>query len=83
MSLGLVPLLFDKRTDLGQKTGCFQAILESSLETAGTLVAATYSPRSILHHPRGAGWSWGRCGCEKGPLSDQIPILLCSAHGWY
>ena len=56
---------------------------ESSLEAAGTLVAAAPSPGSILHHPGGAGWSWGRCGCEKGPLSDRIPILPSSAHGWY
>ena len=40
------------------------------LEAAGTLVAAAPGPGSILHHPGGAGWSWGRCGCEKGPLSD-------------
>ena len=54
-----------------------------SLEAAGTFVATAPSTGSILHHPGGAGWSWGQCGCEKGPLSDQIPILPSSAHGWY
>ena len=53
------------------------------VEAAGTLVAAAPNPESILHHPGGAGWSWGWCGCQKGPLSDQIQILLSSVHGWY
>ena len=42
---------------------------ESSLEAAGTLVVAAPSQGSILHHPGGAGWSLGRCGCHKA-LSD-------------
>jgi len=45
---------------------------ESSLEAAGTLVAAAPSPGSILHHPGGAGWSWGRCGCHKDPCQTKL-----------
>ena len=48
---------------------------ESSLEAAGTLVAAAPSPGSILHHPGGAGWSWGRCGCHKD--SCQTKLQFC------
>ena len=45
---------------------------EFSLEAAGTLVAAAPSPGSILHHPGGAGWSWGRCGCHKDPCQTKL-----------
>ena len=48
---------------------------ESSLEAAGTLVVAAPSPGSILHHPGGAGWSWGRYGCQKDPC--QIKFQFC------
>ena len=41
---------------------------ESSLEVAGTLVAATPSPGSILQHMGVAGWSWGRYCCHKDPV---------------
>jgi len=57
---------------------------ESSLEAVGTLVAAASSWGSFLHHPSARGgvdWSWGWCGCPKGPLSNWIPIR--SAHRWY
>ena len=57
--------------------------MEVLLEAAGALVAAAPILESILHHPGGAGWSWVGCGCHKDPISDQIPILLSSAHGWY
>ena len=42
------------------------------MEAAGTLVAAAPSPGSILHHPGGAGWSWGRCGCHKDPCQTEL-----------
>ena len=42
------------------------------MEAAGTLVAAAPSPGSILHHPGGAGWSWGRCGCHKDPCQTEF-----------
>ena len=45
---------------------------ESSLEAAGTLVVAAPSPGSILHHPGGAGWSWGWCGCHKDPCQTKL-----------
>ena len=48
---------------------------ESSLEAAGTLVAAAPSPGSILHHPSApgcVGWSWGRCGCHKDPCQTEL-----------
>ena len=45
---------------------------ESSLEAAGTLVAAAPSPGSILHHLGGAGWSWWRCGCQKDPCWTEF-----------
>ena len=48
---------------------------ESSLEAAGTLVAAAPSPGSILHTPSApgcVGWSWGRCGCHKDPCQTEL-----------
>ena len=53
------------------------------MEAAGALVAVAPILESILHH----------LGVQVGPglgvvvirtpISDQIPILLSSAHGWY
>ena len=40
-------------------------------------------PRINPKPPWGAGWSWVECGCHKVPISDQIPILPSSVHGWY
>ena len=53
---------------------------ESSLEAAGTLVAAAPSPGSILHHQGGASWSLGWCGCHKDPCQTkfqccQVPCM--------
>ena len=45
---------------------------ESSLEAAGTHVAAAPSPGSILPHPGGASWSFGRCGCHKDPCQTEL-----------
>ena len=53
------------------------------MEAAGALGAAAPILESIPNPPGGAGWSWVGCGCHKVPISDQIPILLSSAHGWY
>ena len=38
-------------------------------------MVAAPSPGSILHHPGGAGWSWGRCGCHKD--SCQTKFQFC------
>ena len=31
---------------------------------------------SISNPPGGEGWSWDGCGCQKDPISDQIPTCL-------
>ena len=53
------------------------------MEAAGALRAAALILESIPNPPGGAGWSWVGCGCHKVPISDQIPILPSSVHGWY
>ena len=53
------------------------------MEAAGALGSAAPILESIPNPLGGAGWSWVGCGCHKVPISDQIPILLSSAHGWY
>ena len=46
------------------------------MEAAGALGAAAPIPESISNPPGGAGWSWVGCGCQKNPISDQIPTYL-------
>ena len=46
------------------------------MEAAGALVAAAPILESISNPPGGAGWSWVGCGCQKDPISDQIPTCL-------
>ena len=53
------------------------------MEAAGALEAAASILESIPNPPGGAGWSWVGGGCHRVPISDQIPILQSSAHGWY
>ena len=53
-----------------------------SLEAAGALVVAAPILESISTPPGGAGWSWVGYGCQKDPISDQIPTCLIS-HWWY
>ena len=49
------------------------------MEAAGALVAAAPSLESSPNSLGGAEWSWGQCGCQKVPLTDQIPTLLSFA----
>ena len=46
------------------------------MEAAGALGAAAPILESISNPPGGAGWSWVGCGCQKDPISDQIPTCL-------
>ena len=47
------------------------------MEAAGALGAAAPILESIsTPPPRGAGWSWFGCGCQKDPISDQILTCL-------
>ena len=53
-------------------------IRESSLEAAGALGAAA----PILESISGVeGWSWVGCGCQRDPISDQIPTCLIACIG--
>ena len=54
---------------------------ESSMEAAGALGAAAPILYSISIPPGGAGWSWVGCGCQKDPISDQIPTYLVPRNG--
>ena len=42
----------------------------------GALGAAAPILESISNPSGGAGWSWVGCGCQKDPISDQIPTCL-------
>ena len=53
-----------------------------SLKAAGALRAAVPHLGSIPNPPGGAGWSWGSVVVIGTLLSDQIPVLLSSAHRW-
>merc|ERR1712173_214267 len=33
------------------------------------------------HHPGGAGWSWGRCGCQKDPCQTEFQFCRVSRMG--
>ena len=77
----LVPLLGTLPVEMGM--GGNEDLLVERLEAAGAVVATAPSLGSSPNPPGGAGWSWGRCGCQKGPLSDQIPTLPSSALQWY
>ena len=46
------------------------------MEAAGALGAAAPILESISNPPGDAGWSWFGCGCQKDPISDQIPTYL-------
>ena len=46
------------------------------MEAAGALVVAAPILGSISNPPGDAGWSWVGCGCQKDPISDQIPTCL-------
>ena len=46
------------------------------MEAAGALRTAAPILESISTPPGGAGWSWVGCGCQKDPISDQIPTCL-------
>ena len=46
------------------------------MEAAGALGAAAPILESISNPSGGAGWSWVGCGCQKDPISDQIPTCL-------
>ena len=46
------------------------------MEAAGALGAAAPILESISNPPGGVGWSWVGCGCQKDPISDQIPTCL-------
>ena len=46
------------------------------MEAAGALGTAQPILESISNSPGGAGWSWVGCGCQKDPISDQIPTCL-------
>ena len=46
------------------------------MEAAGALGAAAPILESISNLSGGVGWSWVRCGCQKDPISDQIPTCL-------
>ena len=43
------------------------------MEAAGALGAVAPILKSISKPPGGANWSWFGCGCQKDPISDQIP----------
>ena len=43
------------------------------MEAAGALGAVAPILKSISKPPGGAGWSWFGFGCQKDPISDQIP----------
>ena len=46
------------------------------METVGALGAAAPILESISNLSGDAGWSWVGCGCQKDPISDQIPTCL-------
>ena len=46
------------------------------MEAAGALRAAAPILESIPNPSRNAGWSWVGCGCQKDPISIQIPTCL-------
>ena len=46
------------------------------MEAAGALGVAAPILESISNPSGGAGWSWVGCGCQKDPISDQIPTCL-------
>ena len=68
----------------GARSGPFnRSYCESSLEAAGALGAATLVLRSIPN-PLGVRVGPGLgVVVIRSPFTDQIPILLSSAHGWY
>ena len=51
------------------------------MEAAGALGEAASILESISNPPGGEGWSWVGCGCQKDPISDQIPTCLVSRIG--
>ena len=53
------------------------------MEAAGALGAAAPILESISTLPGGVGWSWVGCGCQKDPISDQIPTLPSTTLIWY
>ena len=46
------------------------------MEAAGALRTAAPTLESISNPLEGVGWSWVGCGCQKDPISDQIPTCL-------
>ena len=46
------------------------------MEASDAFGAAASLLESISNPPGGAGWSWVGCGCQKDPISDQIPTCL-------
>ena len=46
------------------------------MEDVGALEAAAPILESISNLSGGTGWSWIGCGCQKVPISDQIPTCL-------
>ena len=46
------------------------------MEAAGALGVAAPILESISNPSGGAGRSWVGCGCQKDPISDQIPTFL-------
>ena len=57
-----------------QATGRME--FEFSLEAAGALGVAAPILESISNPSGGPSWSWVGCGCQKDPISDQIPTFL-------
>ena len=46
------------------------------MKAVGALEAAESVMESMSNPSGGVGWSWVGCGCQKDPISDQIPTCL-------
>ena len=46
------------------------------LGAAGALGAVAVILESISNPSGCGGWSWVGCGCQKDPITDQIPTCL-------